>query len=159
MGECAPVPFARGACPVTFAELVAFAGRNPLLSTALAGLTVAIFWTETMRLLRGGQSLAPAALTALVNREDALVLDVRTAGDFEKGHIPGAKHLPLAQVEPEQKLLASARSRPVVLVCQRGQGASAAAGKLRKAGFARVHELEGGIDGWQQAGLPLAKGR
>ena len=144
---------------MTFAELAAFAERNALLSMALAGLTVAILWTEAMRLLRGGQRLAPAALTALVNREDALVVDVRVAGDFEKGHIPGAKQLALAEVKPEHKLLAAAKSRPVVLVCKAGQSATGAATTLRKAGFERVYVLDGGIDGWQQAGLPLAKGR
>ena len=46
------------AFPVTFAELAAFAGRNPVLSMLLAGLTVAILVTEAMRLLRGGQRLA-----------------------------------------------------------------------------------------------------
>lgn len=144
---------------MTFAEIAAFASRNPLLSTAFAGLTLALLWTEAMRLLRGGQRLAPAALTALINREDALVVDTRAAADFEKGHIPGAKSLPLAQVEPEHKLLAAAKSRPVVLVCRTGQGANAAAAKLRKAGFPQVFVLDGGIDGWQQAGLPQAKGR
>jgi len=144
---------------VTFAELAAFAGRNPMLSAAFAGLTLAILGTEAMRLLRGGGRLAPAGLTALVNREDALVLDVRAAPDFEKGHIPGAKSLPLAQVDAGHKFLAAAKSRPVVLVCKAGQSAEGAAGKLRKAGFERVFVLDGGIDGWQQAGLPLAKGR
>jgi rhodanese-related sulfurtransferase len=144
---------------VTFAELAAFASRNPMLSAAFAALTLALLATEAMRLLRGGRELAPAALTALVNREDALVVDVRAAADFEKGHIPGAKSLPLAQVEPEHRLLAAAKSRPVVLVCKAGQAAAAAAGKLRKAGFERVFVLAGGIDGWQQAGLPLARGR
>jgi rhodanese-related sulfurtransferase len=62
-------------------------------------------------------------------------------------------------VEPGQKLLAAAKSRPVVLVCKSGQSADGAAGKLRKAGFERVFVLAGGIDGWQQAGLPLARGR
>ena len=147
------------AFPVTFAELAAFAGRNPVLSMLLAGLTVAILVTEAMRLLRGGQRLAPAALTALVNREDALVVDVRAAADFEKGHIPGAKQLALAEVKPEHKLLVAAKSRPIVLVCKAGQSATGAAAVLRKAGFERVFVLDGGIDGWQQAGLPLAKGR
>lgn len=144
---------------MTFTELAAFAGHHPIASAAFAALTLALLWTEGMRLLRGGQQLAPAALTALVNREDALVVDVRAAADFEKGHIPGARHLPLAQVAPEHKLLASAKSRPLVLVCQRGQSADAAASRLRKAGFERVHVLAGGVDGWQQGGLPLAKGR
>jgi rhodanese-related sulfurtransferase len=47
----------------------------------------------------------------------------------------------------------------VVLVCKAGNSAEAAAGALRKAGFERVFVLAGGIDGWQQAGLPLARGR
>ena len=159
VGQCAPdFPF-RTHSLVTFAELAAFAGRNPLLSTAFAALTLAIIVMEAMRLLRGGRQLAPAALTALVNREDALVLDVRAAADFEKGHIPGAKSLPLAQVEVGHKLLAAAKARPVVVVCKAGQSAAGAADKLRKAGFERVFVLAGGIDGWQQAGLPLAKGR
>jgi rhodanese-related sulfurtransferase len=146
--------------PVNFAEIAAFVGRHPWLCIAFAGLTLALLWTEVMRLVRGGQRLAPAALTALVNREDALVLDLRAAGDFEKGHIPGARHLPLAQVEPTHKLLAgAAKSRPMVLVCRSGQSATGAAARLRKAGFERVYVLDGGNDGWQQAGLPLAKGR
>lgn len=144
---------------MTIAELAAFAGRNPLLSAAFGVLTLAVLWSEAMRLLRGGGRLAPAALTSLVNREDALVLDVRAPADFEKGHIPGAKNVALPQLAPEQKLLASAKARPVVLVCKSGQSTEGAAGKLRKAGFERVFVLEGGIDGWQQAGLPLAKGR
>jgi rhodanese-related sulfurtransferase len=47
----------------------------------------------------------------------------------------------------------------VVLVCKTGQSANAAAARLRTAGFARVYVLDGGVDGWQQAGLPLARGR
>ena len=55
--------------------------------------------------------------------------------------------------------LAPAKALPVVLVCKAGQSAEGAASMLRKAGFERVFVLDGGIDGWQQAGLPLAKGR
>ena len=144
---------------MTFAELAAFAGRHPILVPIFVVLTLAILGMEAMRLMRGGHRLAPAALTALVNREDALVVDVRAAADFEKGHIPGAKQLALAEVKPEHKLLVAAKSRPVVLVCKAGQSAEGAAAALRKAGFERVFVLDGGIDGWQQAGLPLAKGR
>ena len=144
---------------MTFAELAAFAGRNPLLSAAFAGLTLALLWTEAMRLWRGGQRLAPAALTALVNREDALVLDLRAAGDFEKGHIPGAKNVQMSQFDPENRALAAAKSLPVVLVCKTGQTAGGAAKRLGKAGFEKVFVLDGGIGAWQQAGLPLAKGR
>jgi len=140
-------------------ELLAFAGRHPLLSLGLAGLTVAIIYNEVAGLFRGFQALRPAELTALVNRDNALVVDLRPASDFEKGHIPGSKNVQMAQFDPENKQLAAAKALPVVLVCKTGQTAGDAAKRLKKAGFERVHVLDGGIAAWQQADLPLAKGR
>ena len=144
---------------VTFAELAAFAGRNPVLSLALVGLTVAIIVNEILGLLSGVRRIGPAQLTALVNRDNALVVDLRAIGDFEKGHIAGAKNVQMSQFDPENKALAPAKSLPVVLVCQVGQTATTAAKRLRKAGFAQVAVLEGGIQAWQSADLPLVKGR
>ena len=65
----------------------------------------------------------------------------------------------MSQFDPENKALAPAKSLPVVLVCQVGQTATTAAKRLRKAGFAQVAVLEGGIQAWQSADLPLVKGR
>lgn len=144
---------------MTFAELAAFAGRNPVLSLALAGLTVAIIANEIAGLLSGIRRVGPAQLTALVNRDNALVVDLRAAGDFEKGHIAGSKNVQMSQFDPENKALAPAKALPVVLVCHVGQTASAAAKRLRKAGFAQVAVLDGGIQAWQSADLPLVKGR
>ena len=144
---------------VTFADLAAFAGRNPVLSLALVGLTVAIIVNEILGLLSGVRRIGPAQLTALVNRDNALVVDLRAIGDFEKGHIAGAKNVQMSQFDPENKALAPAKALPVVLVCQAGQTAHTAAKRLRKAGFAQVAVLEGGIQAWQSADLPLVKGR
>jgi rhodanese-related sulfurtransferase len=140
-------------------ELSAFAGRNPMLTLALAGITLAILYTELARLFRGFKGLRPAELTALMNRENALLVDLQPAGDFEKGHIPGSKNVQMSQFDPENKVLAGARSLPVVTVCKTGETSVQAAKRLRKAGFEHVHVLEGGIAAWQQADLPLAKGR
>jgi rhodanese-related sulfurtransferase len=142
-----------------FAELAAFAARHPYLSLGLAALTVAIIGNEVAGLFRGFGTVAPAALTALVNRENALVVDLRPIADFEKGHVPGAKNVQMSQFDPENRALAAAKSLPVVLVCKTGQTAGGAAKRLRKAGFEKVFVLDGGIGAWQQAGLPLAKGR
>lgn len=144
---------------VTFAELAAFAGRNPVLSLALVGLTVAVIVNEILGLLSGIRRIGPAQLTALVNRDNALVVDLRAISDFEKGHIAGAKNVQMSQFDPENKSLAPAKALPVVLVCQAGQTAQTAAKRLRKAGFAQVAVLEGGIQAWQSADLPLVKGR
>ena len=140
-------------------DLLAFAGRHPILLLALAGLTLAIVFNELASLLRGVKGVGPAALTALINRDNALVVDLRPQADFEKGHIAGARNVQMSQFDPENKQLAAARSLPVVLVCKAGQTSSGAAARLRKAGFERVYVLDGGIGAWQQADLPLAKGR
>lgn len=142
-----------------FAELAAFAARHPYLSLGLVGLTLAIIGNELAGLFKGYKAVAPAALTALVNRENALVVDLRPIADFEKGHVPGAKNVQMSQFDPENKALAAAKALPVVLVCKTGQTAGDAAKRLRKAGFEKVFVLDGGIGAWQQAGLPMAKGR
>lgn len=142
-----------------FAELSAFAARHPYLSLGLAALTLALVGNEVMGLFRGYKGLQPAGLTALVNRDNALVVDLRPIAEFEKGHIPGAKNVQVSQFDPENRQLAAAKALPVVLVCKAGQASSAAAKRLRKAGFEKVFVLDGGIGAWQQAGLPLAKGR
>lgn len=140
-------------------ELLAFAGRHPLLSLGLAGLTLAILYNEASRLFRGFKTLRPAELTALVNRDNALVVDLSAAGDFDKGHIAGSRNLAPGQFDPENKQLAPARALPVVVVCRNGQASVAAAKRLKKAGFEQVYWLDGGIAAWQQADLPLVKGR
>lgn len=144
---------------MTLPDLIAFAGRNPVLSLALAGLTIAILANEVSGLFRGYKALRPAELTGLINRDNALVVDLRPFADFDKGHIAGAKNVLMTQFDPENAQLKPAKSLPVVLVCKTGQSAGAAAKRLGKAGFEKVYVLDGGISAWQQADLPLVKGR
>lgn len=144
---------------MTFQELLAFAERHTYLSLALVGLTIAIIYVEIARLFRGYKALRPAELTGLINRENALVIDLSASNDFEKGHIAGSKSVQPSQFDPENKLLANARELPVVVVCRTGQGSADAAKRLKKAGFTKVFWLDGGIAAWQQADLPLVKGR
>jgi rhodanese-related sulfurtransferase len=144
---------------VTFQELLAFAERHTYLSLALVGLTIAIIYVEIARLFRGYKALRPAELTGLINRDNALVIDLSASNDFEKGHIAGSKSVQPSQFDPENKLLANARELPVVVVCRTGQGSADAAKRLKKAGFTKVFWLDGGIAAWQQADLPLVKGR
>ena len=138
---------------------MAFAGRHPQLSIALGLITLALIGVELALRLGGVRRIGPSLLVGLMNREDALVVDLRSPVEFEKGHIAGAKNVQLSQFDPENKQLAPAKALPVVLVCQSGQTASGAAGRLRKAGFSHVSVLDGGIQSWRGADLPLVKGR
>jgi len=144
---------------VNVESLLGFAGRNPMLSLAFVGLTLALIMTEIARLFRGYRALKPAELTALINGGGVVVLDLSSSSDFEKGHITGSRNIQPSQVDPSHKLLSQAQQSPVVLVCRTGNASDSAAKSLKKAGFSQVYVLDGGLPSWQAADLPLVKGR
>jgi rhodanese-related sulfurtransferase len=140
-------------------RLPEFIGAHPILSMGFVAVTLALVMNELSRFTQGFKTVSPAQLTQLINRENALVIDVSALGDYEKGHIVGSKHVAPSQLDAENKLLAKAHELPVAVVCRNGMGSSQAAKRLAKAGFKRVFLLDGGIGAWQGADLPLAKGK
>lgn len=108
--------------------------------------------------LRGrGTSVSVVRATQLINHSNALVLDVREPAAFSAGHVPDAKNIPLKELSNRVGDLAKHKARPVIAVCQAGMQSAKAAAQLRKAGFEQAVSLEGGLNGWQNAGMPVAK--
>lgn len=107
--------------------------------------------------LKGGRGISPAQATMLINREDALVVDVRETAEYAAGHLLNARHIPLGDLEKRLGELEKFKDKPVILNCQSGSRSASGCGVLRKAGFARVHNLEGGIAAWEQAGMPISR--
>ena len=142
-----------------FERLPEFFASHPILCLAFVAITLALIANEFSRFTRGYKALSPALLTQLINRENALVVDVSPLNDFEKGHIVGSKNVVMSQFDPENKQLTKARELPVALVCRTGMVSAQAAKRLVKAGFPKVYWLDGGIGAWQSADLPLARGR
>jgi rhodanese-related sulfurtransferase len=140
-------------------RLPEFLGNHLYLTLGFIAVLTALLVTEMQRFTRGYKALTPAGLTQLVNRENALLIDVSSLPDFEKGHVPGARHVAMSQVDPGNKGLAKAKDLPVAICDRNGQASGTAAQRLVKAGFSRVYWLEGGIAAWTEAQLPLAKGR
>ena len=105
----------------------------------------------------GVENLTPSQATLLMNREDALVLDVRETGEWSSGHITGARHITLAQLEKRMSEIEKFKDRPIIVVCATGNRSSSACGQLKKGGFEKVFSLGGGISGWAEANLPLTK--
>jgi rhodanese-related sulfurtransferase len=103
----------------------------------------------------GASNLTPAQATLMMNREDALVLDVRETGEWSSGHIPGARHITLAQLEKRLSEIEKFKDRPVIICCASGNRSSTACGQLKKGGFEKVFSLGGGISAWLDANLPL----
>lgn len=139
-------------------RLPEFVQNNLILVMIFVALVVWLIAHEWARFTRKYKMLTPAQLTQLINRENALVIDISPHADYERGHILGAKSVLMSQFGPEHKEIAKAKDQPIAIVCRSGQTAAIAAEKLTKAGFANVHVLEGGMMAWTQAELPVVRG-
>ena len=131
--------------------------RDNLLLFAIAIISGAMLLWPLIRRGTGGPWASTLEATQMINRQDALVIDVREDADYAKGHIVGARHIPLAQLEARAKELQKFKSKPVITCCETGNRSSAAISTLKKLGFENVYNLAGGFAGWQQAGLPVEK--
>jgi rhodanese-related sulfurtransferase len=131
--------------------------KNNILLIAVAFVSGAMLIWPLVRRSSGGPWVNTTEATQLVNRQDALLLDVRSADEFAKGHILGAKNVPLAELERRAPELDKHKSRPVIVHCDTGNLSTSALPVLRKLGFATVVNLTGGFSAWKQAGLPVEK--
>jgi rhodanese-related sulfurtransferase len=131
--------------------------RNNYLLIVVALVSGAMLLWPYLRRTTGGPWLSPGQATHLINREDALALDVRDPGEFGAGHILGARSLPLARLEEGAPDLAKKKDRPLIVYCDGGNRCAKAAAALKKQGFTRVASLSGGLGAWQGAGLPVEK--
>lgn len=103
----------------------------------------------------GAENISVAQATLLINREDALVVDVREAGEWGSGHVIGARHITLGQLEKRMSELEKFKEKPIIVMCATGNRSSSACGQLKKGGFAKVFSLAGGVSAWREANLPL----
>jgi rhodanese-related sulfurtransferase len=132
--------------------------RNNLLLFVVALVSGGMLLWPLVRRTTGGPYVNPAQATQLINREDALVLDVRDPGEYGSGHILGAKNVPLSRIAAGgSEIAAKRKDKPVIVYCDNGNRSTKAAAALRSQGYARVVNLSGGLGAWQQAGLPVEK--
>lgn len=140
------------------AQFIEFVTNHPLLSLA---------WVVIFLLIVGGwikakfsaiRQVSPTELTMLVNRQDGVVVDIRSEDEFKKGHITGARQITASQIA-EQKLagLEKQKDAPIIVVCQAGMTAQKSAAVLAKQGFTNVAVLQGGMGAWSSASLPVVK--
>ena len=109
-------------------------------------------------MLRGNpDSVSPQQAVLLVNRENAVIVDVRDQTEFAAGHLPAARNIPLKEIEARSSELKKFIKRPLIVVCQSGNRSRSALETLRKAGFERVLNLDGGFAAWSQAGQPVSR--
>ncbi|GIZ12490.1 rhodanese-like domain-containing protein [Pseudomonas sp. NCCP-436] len=136
-----------------FANLIEFVINHYVLSGLFVILLVLLIVTE---LRKGGQSLSSRELTALVNSDKGVVLDVRAQKDFSAGHIVDSLHIPYDKLKARMAELEKHRSKTIVVVDALGQHAGSIARELKKAGYTTA-KLSGGIATWRGDNLPLVK--
>lgn len=108
-------------------------------------------------ILTGVKDLKPQDAVRLMNDENSLILDVRLEKEFKDGHILEATHIPLGSLESRIKEISEKKNDPVVIYCQTGMRSKQAGSVLKKHGFETMYSLEGGLNAWINANLPINK--
>ena len=127
-----------------------------LLTVAIAVISGgALLWPA---LMPRGRQATPLQATQMINRgKSTAVIDVRNADEFATGHLRDAKNMPLADLAGRIGELDKNKVKTVIVVCQSGARADKATRQLKSAGFEDIYTLEGGVNAWSAAGLPLSK--
>ncbi len=135
-------------------QLIEFASNHFMLVAAWVLTLILIIWSEGQR---AGKSVSPAIATQLINKQDAVLIDIRTKKEWDTGYITGSRHIPVADLSRRITDIEKFKSRPVIVVCNLGQVAGSASKQLKAAGFENVMRLQGGITEWKGQNLPIVK--
>jgi rhodanese-related sulfurtransferase len=138
-------------------EISKFVVNNWYLFAALIVVLAMIAYDPLRRLIYRVNQVGPTELVTLINRQHAVVVDVRDASDFRTGHVVGALNLPFTDLTNRAAELDKYKGRPIVFTCRLGQSAVKAAVLLRKRGLENVSFLAGGLSAWEKAQLPMEK--
>ncbi len=129
--------------------------ENNFMIVAAWALTVAmLLWTEQRK---AGKSVGTHEATRLINKEGAIVLDIRPKKEFSTGYITNAIHIPASDLDNHLTELEKYKQKPIIVVCNIGQTAGATSKKLKELGFENVVRLSGGMTEWKAQSLPVIK--
>ena len=135
-----------------------FVKDNAIFVGLAIGSGMALLWPLLNRGASGVANVSATEAVMLMSRSKPLILDVRDATEFAAGHIQGAKNIPMAELASRVKEIEKFKDKPVLVHCQRGMRSKTACSILRAQQFSQLHNLQGGLDTWLEAKMPLIKG-
>lgn len=139
-------------------QFVEFISNHYMLGSAWALIFLMLVMSWVSGATSAVKMVSTHDLTLLVNRSNGHVVDTRPVVDFNKGRITDSINLPMDKITTGQfGALENKKSDPIVVVCNSGMSAKAAAKLMHKAGFEQVSVLQGGIQSWISASLPVVK--
>lgn len=136
------------------AQFIEFVGNNWILATLWVGLVIALVLHRSRS---AGESLSCQQAVMLINRSDAVLLDIREKKDFDAGHIVDSVHIPMGKLGGRISELDKYKAKPIIVACRLGQQSADAVKILKSAGFEQVMRLNGGITEWRSDNLPLVQ--
>lgn len=135
-----------------------FTSNHTLLVLALFASFFIVIFYELRRKASGLVDVEAQEAVKLIN-SGALVIDLRSAEAFGRGHIVNARNVPSDEIESRISTLGGDTSKSIVAVCDAGISSRRAVSALRQKGFESVYSLKQGMTGWSQAGLPVVTGK
>ncbi len=135
-------------------QLAEFVTNHWILVTLFIVVSVALLTNITRSM--GG--VTPNQAVTMMNKNNAVVIDVRPEKDFKKGHIIGSKNFPASTLPQMKGKLEKFKDAPVLVCCQSGNTSADSAKKIRELGVDNAQLIRGGIFAWEQEGLPLESG-
>lgn len=130
--------------------------QDNIYLVAIAVLSGGMLMWPMIRRGGGGASVSTLEATLLINQKDAVLIDIRDAAEFGKGHILNARSVPLAQTDAQMEKLFKNKQKSLIVYCESGRQAPSVTAKLRRGGYENAVSLDGGLAAWRQAGLPVA---
>ena len=126
-------------------------------------LVLAAMWVVTLAAIifyhkkTSASGVGPQEAIMMINRKDALVIDVRERKEFDSGHIVDSLNIPLNKLKQRLNELRKHKQKPLIVVCKLGQHSGDAAKLLQEAGHDEVVRLTGGLTEWRAQSLPLVQ--
>ncbi len=139
-------------------QYLTFFSNHPILSIAWLAIFLMIIFTTIKIKMSPVKVIGTQELSFLVNKENAVLVDIRDENDFKARHIIDSRRLAKEKIAKNDfASLENDKDKPIIIICNAGISAQGVAEKLIKADFNKVNVLKGGINGWISAGLPVIK--
>lgn len=133
----------------------AFVGQNTILVGIFLALVTLLIVTEFQRRGKKYNDIRPVEAISLINRNNAVVIDVRPKDAYDKGHVTNAISIPLEELKNNSKKVSKFKGKPIIIYCNSGQTSMSACKVLQELGFETVHNMRGGIMAWERDNYPV----
>lgn len=135
-------------------RLFEFVVNHYILASLFVAFLIAILVLESRR---GGAKISAQGAVSLINRDEAIVVDIRDRKEFGEGRITGSINIPLSSLKGRAAELNKHKSKQIIVADKMGQHSAMAVKQLNAEGFMNVVRLNGGVSDWKASNLPLVK--